>query len=94
MPGPLRPAPPTVLPPQLSALQRIAILQAALGWTPCQAKVVLTGAEVATYREMCGMKARTVRAHIGLLASRNGHANQAMLTALAIATLWRSVGKE
>lgn len=93
----LRAAPPPVLPPQLNPAERIEILHAALGWTPCQAKVVLAGAEVATYRDIgvrLGMKERTVRAHICLLASRHGGANQAMLTALAIASIWRSVGTE
>lgn len=91
---PQRPALPSVFPPEQTDTQRIAILRARLGWTPCQAKVVLMGAEIATYHEigvMLGMKSRTVRAHICLLASRHDHANQSMLTALAIAVLWQTV---
>lgn len=93
----LRAAPPPVLPPQLNPAERIAILHAALGWTPCQARVVLAGAEVATYRDIgvrLGMKERTVHAHYSQLYARHPGTTQATLTALAVGVLWHSAGLE
>lgn len=93
----IRPFPPDLLsafPPQLGTSEQIAILQSCFGWTPCQAKVVLAGVEVATYRQIgnrLGIAERTVHAHYSQLYLRHPGESQTTLTARAVAAIWHSL---
>lgn len=76
----------------MSHAEQVAHLRARLGWTHCQARVVLAGVKYSTYREIglsLQMRERTVRAHFRGAMEKASLRNRATVTALAVAVLWQ-----
>ena len=81
------------MPRNMSEQERLAIVQAELGCTPTQAKVLVAGASEFTCSELSAqlqIAEGTVRAHYHAFFDRTNCSGRNHATALVIAVLWKA----